>query len=1273
MDGDGIDPQAAFEALRRASGARDAFDLAERHPVLLSGEFAQYIEDLLGDVGQHEGAVQDALAARDLIDAVRAARVALAVEATFDHCVPDEAMDLVADLLRCPDYDVMAGVVTERSSAVDEATRFLTTLMVDAVARGDHVTTSRYYPYWEFLHDCRFFGADAAFETRARFGTVVETELASILHEVAGTPGPDPEQPLAEAVRDWDAMAVQAPHPVSALLSAGVVGPILRSGMRTGALEPFSEALRRLDSALAQLPPGHRFAPPLRGLRATVHLRRYEVTGDPDDLRTATAEMVGAAHDVMVFAPQWPLLAQTADGMTAYLLTRDPEREWFDALIRLRRVIAWAAADPSARTQAKALHDVALIQRQLLYGGSSPSHTVLDELMLTADTDATDPEAAWALGQQGNMRLDRYADTGSPDDLAAAITTLEAAVRIAEDESPAQAVALDLLGWALRQDYMGSGADSQLDRAVDLTRRAHDILLDLPGHPAQLGAANFANVLIDRYRRDADPADLDEAVRALEEDLRDFTDDPSPRDRAATRSALAIALAVRYQRWGDIGALSRAIELAEDVAGHTPDGPSALTNLAELLITRFHRTRRPSDLNRAIDLLETAVQKQNASDPMAAARLGNLAQAVAVRSHMFPGDRARAHRLLATAASAATPGTDTGLRLRTGLATIQAQRALAFGALRRRRRRWADQAVSLITAVLDETPHHAPERAVRLHTLAVALMARHQLNGRPADEAAAVEAFRAACETGLTELSTVMTQITDVWSDWAARRGAWREAAEACDYSLRARYRLAAVQTARSHKELWIGDTGELLATAAHGYATAGDAEAAVAAVERGRAVILSERLGRAPDTLASLPAGLARRYRQAADAWASQARFADASGVGLDDPGRTTAVDGVVAAKARLDAVVDEIRQVDGFARFLMPPDYKEVAAVASLARPVVYLVPGQSTGLALVVDDRARVIWLPALRRDRVVRLAVDRQALDETLRWAWHAAMGPVLEAVPSARHLVIVACGALGLLPLHAAWTQHGDRRVYVLDRVSVSFAPNARSVRVTTRTRSGGALVVANPLPSTAAPLPFSGAEAEGVAGVHPGALVLDERDATLAAVREAMADRELIHFACHGVAEPEDPLASALLLAHDERLTLREVLSSSMDTGLAVLSACETALPGRRLPDEVIGFPAGLLEAGADAVIATLWRVDDNATMMLMRRMTQLRVQDGEPPAEALRKAQQWLRDSTNEEKVATLGLPLPPLGGAAARLLWGRARVHAHPYYWAGFTCTGG
>jgi CHAT domain-containing protein len=49
-----------------------------------------------------------------------------------------------------------------------------------------------------------------------------------------------------------------------------------------------------------------------------------------------------------------------------------------------------------------------------------------------------------------------------------------------------------------------------------------------------------------------------------------------------------------------------------------------------------------------------------------------------------------------------------------------------------------------------------------------------------------------------------------------------------------------------------------------------------------------------------------------------------------------------------------------------------------------------------------------------------------------------------------------------------------------------------------------------------------------------------------------------------------------------------------------VLAACETALVGTRLPDEAIGLPTGLLQAGAAACIGSLWPVPQVSTAILM-------------------------------------------------------------------------
>ena len=72
--------------------------------------------------------------------------------------------------------------------------------------------------------------------------------------------------------------------------------------------------------------------------------------------------------------------------------------------------------------------------------------------------------------------------------------------------------------------------------------------------------------------------------------------------------------------------------------------------------------------------------------------------------------------------------------------------------------------------------------------------------------------------------------------------------------------------------------------------------------------------------------------------------------------------------------------------------------------------------------------------------------------------------------------------------------------------------------------------------------------------------------------------------------------------AQDGLVRLHEVYNLSLNARLVVLSACSTAL-GRHVDGEgLIGLSRGFLHAGADAVVATLWAVDNRATAAFMTR-----------------------------------------------------------------------
>jgi CHAT domain-containing protein len=173
----------------------------------------------------------------------------------------------------------------------------------------------------------------------------------------------------------------------------------------------------------------------------------------------------------------------------------------------------------------------------------------------------------------------------------------------------------------------------------------------------------------------------------------------------------------------------------------------------------------------------------------------------------------------------------------------------------------------------------------------------------------------------------------------------------------------------------------------------------------------------------------------------------------------------------------------------------------------------------------------------------------------------------------------------------------------------------------------------------------------------------------------------LIHFCCHGTFNEGLPLSSALHIAPGEALSAREVLDSlHLRCDLATLSACETGLSRVASGDELYGLARAFLTAGAPAILCPLWRVDDQSTRLLMEQFYRAAL-GGTPFAEALRRAQLFLRRLTRAEAEALLGERLGELARATGAVL-GREvvivdsstdeRPFADPYYWAPFILIG-
>lgn len=166
-------------------------------------------------------------------------------------------------------------------------------------------------------------------------------------------------------------------------------------------------------------------------------------------------------------------------------------------------------------------------------------------------------------------------------------------------------------------------------------------------------------------------------------------------------------------------------------------------------------------------------------------------------------------------------------------------------------------------------------------------------------------------------------------------------------------------------------------------------------------------------------------------------------------------------------------------------------------------------------------------------------------------------------------------------------------------------------------------------------------------------------------------------------------MQSGLVLAGREALTMAQIIGElNLDaTRLVTLSACETGLTDiLKAPDEYLGLPAGFLQAGAPAVLGTLWAVNDLSTMLLIEHFYDLHLNKGQDLAEAVRNAQIWLRNLTagdlaerfsDDLQAAMLGdarIPLEIASKAYVRFAFRDAanQPFTHPFHWAAFTFSG-
>jgi CHAT domain-containing protein len=262
-------------------------------------------------------------------------------------------------------------------------------------------------------------------------------------------------------------------------------------------------------------------------------------------------------------------------------------------------------------------------------------------------------------------------------------------------------------------------------------------------------------------------------------------------------------------------------------------------------------------------------------------------------------------------------------------------------------------------------------------------------------------------------------------------------------------------------------------------------------------------------------------------------------------------------------------------------------------------------------------------------------DLETIQFHLKELHDALIAPLREKLHGS-HIIIVPHGVLHQVPFHALF----DGSKYLIDSCSVSYAPSATVYALCQRNRrapEAGVLILG--LPDFRAPCIVE--EVEAVHRVLPESELATGASATFELLRQRGPECRFVHIATHARFRQDNPMFSGFWLG-DRFLHVHELYELHLPVELLVLSGCSTGLSMVAGGDEQMGLVRGVLCAGAQSALLTLWDVHDQTTSLFMESFYRQLI--------------------ASHDRAASL-----------QQAVWELRENQPHPYYWAPFYLVGG
>ncbi|KAJ7206605.1 CHAT domain-containing protein [Mycena pura] len=876
--------------------------------------------------------------------------------------------------------------------------------------------------------------------------------------------------------------------------------------------------------------------------------------------------------------------------------------------------------------------------------------------------EAPHPDHGQSLNNLANAIRTRFDRRGDSQDIDEVIQLHREALALREAPHPNRGQSLNNLAYAIHTRFNHCGDSQDIDEAIQLHREA--LALREAPHPNRgTSLNNLAITIRTRFDQRGDSQDIDEAIQLHREALA-LREAPHP-DRGQSLNNLANVIRTRFDQRGDSQDIDEVIQLHREAlalreAPHPKRGQS-LNNLANAIRTRFDQRGDSQDIDEVIQLHREALALREAPHPNRGTSLNNLAYAIHTRFN-HRGDSQdideaiQLHREALALREAPHPDRAESLN---NLANVIHTRFDQRGDSQD-----INEAIQLHreSLALREAPH--PNRGDSLQALALCLAMVYQKTHDGHDLDASCDLFREAVTYQSSSPLTRFKHARS-WAVTTAQFGhsscltGYHKAIELLPQLAALHLDLHSRQDILS-----TASVTTLASEAAACAVRLGRYNVAVEFLEASRSIFWSQALHlRTPlVTLAGIHPSLAHKLTELSTQL-ERTSFRETSRnllTNAQDKIMSIESEGKHCRKLNEDweQVIDSVRLLAGFKDFMRP---KSIGALKQAAAPgpIVILTTTDSTCFALIVTSahELQCLTLPELilpgadllaelsrglanpafdlntfattssnhqcrleLKDRLVggregSISVDpNDVFRGALAHLWEIIVKPVFKALKlqaseplkktvDPPRLWWCPTGPFSFLPIHAAGIYGSSGTDCVSDYVISSYTPTLTALLdpPTQTAPSFKMTAVIQPDAPNCSPLPGAEQELKKIVERVPNQWLTLLESTRVETALSHLQDSSIVHFACHGIQDLNQPLDSGLRLT-DGRLTVSQIMRSpdnpnTLDArkymSLAFLSACETAKGDRSRPDEAMHLAATLLFAGFRGVVATMWTMDD--------------------------------------------------------------------------------